>query len=104
MQSTAVLTCCFSSTTAASGAQEVADLRAPWQKAPDAERGASKGVQATLPGYREATILACTPPILNPHMPAHVAQLTGQQEDGGDLQCMYKPAYTQQAWSKSLLL
>ena len=61
----------------------MADLRAPWQNAPDAERGASKGVQATSPGYREATILACTPPMLNPHMPA---QLTGQQTDGGALQ------------------
>ena len=64
------MTCCFSSTAAASGAQEVADLSAPWQKAPDAERGASKVVQATSPGYKAATMLACTPPILNPHMPA----------------------------------
>lgn len=64
-------TFCFSSTSAASGAQEVADLRAPWQKAPEAERGASSGVQATLPGYRDATMLACTPPMLNPHIPAN---------------------------------
>lgn len=47
---TQIVTCCFSSTTAASGAQEVADLRAPWQKAPEADLGASRGVQATLPG------------------------------------------------------
>lgn len=57
-QQTQLITCCFSSTTAARGAHEVADLRAPWQKAPEADRGASKGVQATLPGYREATMLA----------------------------------------------
>lgn len=74
-------TFCFSSTTAASGAQEVADLRAPWQKAPDAERGASSGVQATLPGYSDATMLACTPPMLNPHIPAMhaMARMTGSR-------------------------
>ena len=45
-----LVTCCFSSTAAARGVQEVADLRAPWQKAPAAERGASRGVQAMGPG------------------------------------------------------
>ena len=68
--SAAPLTRCFLSAGAVNGRHVVACCSAPEQKATAAERGASSGVQATFPGKRAAVMLAWTPPMLKPHMPA----------------------------------
>lgn len=54
----------------ARGCQAVASQRAPSQKATEAERGARRGVHAVAPGYKDDTMEAWTPPMLNPLMPA----------------------------------
>lgn len=68
--SAAQLTRCFLSAGSVNGRQVVACCSAPEQNATAADRGASSGVQATFPGKRAAVMLAWTPPMLKPHMPA----------------------------------
>ena len=62
-------TCCLASVGLVKGFQAVASHSAPLQYATAAERGARRGTQAIGWGYRLATMLACTPPMLNPQAP-----------------------------------
>ena len=94
--SAALLTRCFLSAGAVNVRHVVACRSAPEQKATAAERGASSGVQATFPGNRAAVMLAWTPPMLKPHMPArehgkHALTLGG-----------YRLTEVSRSWGKAL--